>query len=304
MELGLQPRQRVKGEVELPKTAFISNFSMTIDGRTYVGAVKEKEVAHKVYTDAVSRGHSAGIVTASGRLMEKFGVSVSVASRSTVTFQLTYEELLRRRLGYYHLLLKIQPRQLVEDFQIEVLIAETQAISFLDTEGTFLTDDMMQMVEKSYSGTRGRVLFKPPLAAQRPCSGCTATLLNGEFTVKYDVDRSSYASDIQIVNGYFVHFFAPANLPQIPKRVVFVIDVSRSMRGRKIQQTREALGRIVDDLHRDDYFNVITFSSNVASWKKSLVWANSANVENAKQYIAKMETSGGNWGTLGMQVEK
>jgi len=40
----------------------------------------------------------------------------------------------------------------------------------------------------------------------------------------------------QIVNGYFVHFFAPDNLPQMPKNVVFVIDRSGSMEGEKMKQ--------------------------------------------------------------------
>ncbi len=43
---------------------------------------------------------------------------------------------------------------------------------------------------------------------------------------------------LQIVNGYFVHFFAPPDLPRVPKNVVFVIDRSGSMGGRKIQQVR------------------------------------------------------------------
>lgn len=40
----------------------------------------------------------------------------------------------------------------------------------------------------------------------------------------------------QIVNGYFVHFFAPTNLPKLPKNVIFVIDISGSMSGREIEQ--------------------------------------------------------------------
>lgn len=43
-------------------------------------------------------------------------------------------------------------------------------------------------------------------------------------------------SPFQIVNGYFVHFFAPQGLPVVPKNVVFVIDVSGSMQGRKLEQ--------------------------------------------------------------------
>lgn len=40
----------------------------------------------------------------------------------------------------------------------------------------------------------------------------------------------------QIVNGYFVHYFAPREMPVFPKNVIFVIDRSGSMAGRKIEQ--------------------------------------------------------------------
>lgn len=48
-------------------------------------------------------------------------------------------------------------------------------------------------------------------------------------------------SPFQIVNGYFVHFFAPQGLPTVPKSVVFVIDISGSMHGRKMEQVLSSL---------------------------------------------------------------
>lgn len=43
-------------------------------------------------------------------------------------------------------------------------------------------------------------------------------------------------SVFQIVNGYFVHYFAPHEMSAFPKNVIFVIDRSGSMAGRKIEQ--------------------------------------------------------------------
>ncbi|KAM5232340.1 LOW QUALITY PROTEIN: inter-alpha-trypsin inhibitor heavy chain H3 [Hipposideros larvatus] len=54
--------KEVSFDVELPKTAFITNFTLTIDGVTYSGNVKEKEVAKKQYEKAVSQGKTAGLV--------------------------------------------------------------------------------------------------------------------------------------------------------------------------------------------------------------------------------------------------
>lgn len=50
--------------------------------------------------------------------MERFQVSVNVAPEAKVTFELVYEELLKRRLGVYELLLKVQPKQLVKHLQV------------------------------------------------------------------------------------------------------------------------------------------------------------------------------------------
>lgn len=41
---------------------------------------------------------------------------------------------------------------------------------------------------------------------------------------------------VQIYGGYFIHYFAPRGLQPVEKNVVFVIDVSGSMFGTKLQQ--------------------------------------------------------------------
>jgi len=68
---------------------------------------------------------------------------------------------------------------------------------------------------------------------------------------------------LQVKDGYFVHFFAPTDLQILPKHIVFVLDISGSMMGRKIDQVKEAMNTILDSLQPEDYFNVIVFSSEV-----------------------------------------
>ncbi|XP_049718293.1 inter-alpha-trypsin inhibitor heavy chain H3 isoform X9 [Elephas maximus indicus] len=284
--------KEVSFDVELPKTAFITNFTLTIDGVTYPGNVKEKEVAKKQYEKAVSQGKTAGLVKASGRKLEKFTVSVNVAAGSKVTFELTYEELLKRHKGKYEMYLKVQPKQLVKHFEIEADIFEPQGISMLDAEASFITNDLLgSALTKSFSGKKGRVSFKPSLEQQRSCPTCADSLLNGDFTITYDVNRESPAN-VQIVNGYFVHFFAPQGLPAVPKNVVFVIDISGSMTGRKIQQTREALLRILGDVKENDYLNFILFSSDVTTWKDSLVQATPENLQEARAFVRNIHSGG------------
>ncbi|XP_054451028.1 inter-alpha-trypsin inhibitor heavy chain H3 [Pteronotus mesoamericanus] len=284
--------KEVSFDVELPKTAFITNFTLTIDGVTYPGNIKEKEVAKKQYEKAVSQGKTAGLVKASGRKLEKFTVSVNVAAGSKVTFELTYEELLKRHKGKYEMYLKIQPKQLVKHFEIEADIFEPQGISALDAEASFITNDLLSSaLTKSFSGKKGHVSFKPSLDQQRSCPTCTDSLLKGDFVITYDVNRDSPAN-VQIVNGYFVHFFAPQGLPVVPKNLVFVIDISGSMHGRKLEQTKDSLLKILDDMKEDDYLNFILFSGDVITWKDNLVQALPENIQEARTFVNNIRVQG------------
>ncbi|XP_069499641.1 inter-alpha-trypsin inhibitor heavy chain H3-like [Ambystoma mexicanum] len=285
--------KEVEFDVDLPKTAFITSFSMTIDGKVYIGTVKEKEVAQKVYHEAVSRGQTAGIVRASGRKMEKFKVSVSIAPASKVTFELTYEELLKRKFGKYEMLIRVKPNQLVDLFQIDVHISETRTITFLEAEAAFLNNELMQAINKTVAGKEGHIFFRPTVDEQRSCAECSTSILDGDFLIKYDVDRANSAGDIEIVNGYFVHFFAPGNIPPVPKNIIFVIDISGSMGGPKIHQTKEAFLQISHELHEEDHFNFVIFSSDSHLWRDFLVKATPQNVHDAKAYISSLNASGG-----------
>ncbi|KAM6248087.1 inter-alpha-trypsin inhibitor heavy chain H4 isoform 2-T2 [Spheniscus humboldti] len=280
-------------EVELPKSAFITNFSMSIDGKVYPGIIKEKASAQKEYDTAVSHGQSAGLVKITGRKLEQFHVSVSIAAASKVTFELAYEELLKRQLGKFELLIKVRPKQLVKHFQIDVHIFEPQGIRFLETDSTFMTNELTEALTKVQNETKAHILFKPTVDQQKINPELDETLLNGDFVVRYDVERGATAGDIQIVNGYFVHYFAPREMPVFPKNVIFVIDRSGSMAGRKIEQTRDALLKILQDLRPEDHFSFITFNSKVAEWKSSLLQATADNVASAAGFVQTLSPSGG-----------
>ncbi|XP_055985589.1 inter-alpha-trypsin inhibitor heavy chain H4 isoform X2 [Sorex fumeus] len=280
-------------QMELPKKAFITNFSMVIDGVTYPGNIKEKKAAQEQYSAAVARGESAGLVKATGRKTEKFQVSVNVAPAAKVTFELVYEELLQRQLGVYELLLKVQPQHPLKHLQMDIHIFEPQGISSLETESSFMTNELAEALTISQNETKAHIQFKPTLAQQQTSPEQQGIALDGNFIVRYDVNRSLSGGSIQIENGYFVHYFAPEGLSTIPKNVIFVIDRSGSMMGKKIQQTREALIKILGDLSPQDQFNLVDFSSQVKKWKPSLVPASAENVDKAKSYAASIQAHGG-----------
>nr|XP_046239625.1 inter-alpha-trypsin inhibitor heavy chain H3-like isoform X3 [Scatophagus argus] len=284
--------KEIEFQVRIPKNAFISKFKMLIDGQEYDGVVKAKEQAQQQYSEAVSRGQSAGLVSSVGRTLEEFKTSVTVAAHKKVTFELTYEELLKRRLGKYELQIHARPMQPVKDFKIDVYINEKAGINFLEVKGGLSTKALANAITKTHADKEAWVYFYPTEDQQKTCDSCGDQGMNGDLIIVYDVNRDTSLGDIKRSPGYFVHHFAPSSLPRIPKNVVFVIDRSGSMSGRKMQQTRIALIHILNDLAEDDYFGLITFDGSIFHWKRELVQANSRNLESAKEFAQNIKDRG------------
>lgn len=114
------------------------------------------------------------------------------------------------------------------------------------------------------------VRFRPNIERQKQLAHLLGTNENdglaGQFIVQYDVERDPQGGEVLIQDGYFVHFFAPTDLAPLPKHVVFVLDTSSSMHGQKIQQLKEAMDKILGELHEHDLFNLVEFNTNVKVW--------------------------------------
>ncbi|XP_051967367.1 inter-alpha-trypsin inhibitor heavy chain H3-like isoform X7 [Xyrauchen texanus] len=185
----LAESQEIHFAVKIPKNAFISKFRMIIDGKTYDGVVKANREAKQQYIQAVSRGESAGLVRSVGRTLEDFKTSVTIAALSKVTFELTYEELLKRRLGKYELLINACPMQPVANFKIDVHIHEQPGISFLDVKGDLSANDLAGAINATRADKDAWVTFHPTRDQQTTCKGCAENGLSGDLLVTYDVER-------------------------------------------------------------------------------------------------------------------
>ncbi|XP_070557017.1 inter-alpha-trypsin inhibitor heavy chain H3-like isoform X2 [Ptychodera flava] len=290
----------------LPETAFISNFSMEIGGIMYYGVVKDKVQAQKEYDRAKEEGRTAGQVAAeqASRGFTPFTISVNVAAQSSVTFTLVYEELLQRRRGIYEHRTSIRPGQVISDLKIDVFLIEPAGILSLivpkiqttDSESVPDNEELtMATVTTSADDKSAHIYYYPSEQQQRAES---EDGIMGTFLVRYDVTHHYDAGEIWVIGDYFVHFFAPPSssnqLSVFPKNVVFVIDVSGSMSGTKLEQTKDAMQSILQDLRESDRFNILIFSDEVMQWKNNeLVSATTSNVNTAKSYVEKLETIGG-----------
>jgi len=269
---------KLPGEAEfraiIPDKAFISNFSMVLKGVEYVAEVKEKEEAAQIFEDSVALGQGAGLVETDTRDAKMVRIKANVEPAEKVVFRLTYDQLLERTEGQYEQVINVNPGQVVEDFKIRVDIDESLPLVSLQVPELRQSNE----IDFKQSGNNPKAVIT---RADNDDKSATVELTlskedqqelidngdNGEFSVRYDVDRQNQTSEIQVIDGYFVHYFVPDSLPVLPKHVIFVLDVSGSMSGTKMAQMKDAMFTVLDDMTEKDRFDLITFSHGVQVWR-------------------------------------
>jgi Ca-activated chloride channel family protein len=78
----------------------------------------------------------------------------------------------------------------------------------------------------------------------------------------------------------------------VEKDVIFVLDTSGSMRGEKIEQARSAVDYCLEHINPGDRFNVITFGTDVRSFRDELVGRTEANVTAAREFVENVVANG------------
>jgi len=294
----------------IPDSAFISAFSMEIEGEEYNARVEEKEEAEKAFEKAVNRGQGAGLVSQDAKDANKFTVSTNIEGGQEVVFRLTYDELLGRKEGMYRQEINIDPQQIVEDFRVEVFINESLPITevnvpeLLESNSIDPTEEAQNSfvtIEKDFEGDvkKAKIVFAPTSIEQRAAA---EEGMSGRLQINYDVHRQNQDSEVQVIDGYFVHFFVPENLETLPKHAVFILDISGSMYGDKLQQLKDAMFTVLDDMKPEDFFNIITFSTSVSNWSPSgitneedhpAIPATKENKKKAISHVLDLEADGG-----------
>ncbi|CAH1399819.1 unnamed protein product [Nezara viridula] len=318
--------QEVHFRVTLPQEAFVTRFVMVIKGEPYEAYIKEKEEAKKDYDAAVSAGQSAGhIFQTSSRFSKDFTVSVNVAAEEKADFNVTYEELLTRKNGTYKTEINIEPHQIVPNLSIVVNIEDVLPIKNVKVPQFKMSNEIDQSdgentnaKKEEISPNKFRVEWNPSKKEQKELK---PEGLNGQMIVEYDVDASNKTQQIMIdEDGYFIHILRNDLLPVLKKHVVFVLDVSGSMYGHKMEQMKQAMDKILSDLSEKDCFSIVLFSDAITAWKEdgadmgalnyyygyrgeerksfsageeNVVTANKDNIKNAINFTKSLGTYGG-----------
>ncbi len=271
----------------VPPGAALTAFAMTAGNRRLVGTVAEKARATAIYDSYRERRVDPALL----EHVEKnlFRVRVfPIAPRSAVEVELAYREVVPYDHGecrYVHpLATSSRPGAVAGRFLLAAEVRSTVPIRDAGTEGGF-----------------GEVVHRGDRACAVAFEG-TGVALDHDIVVRWrlagEAPRLTWLAHRPdpSADGWFLLVLSPQEelgSTRPPLDVVYVVDVSGSMAGPKVEQARRALRYSVGSLAPEDRFEIVAFSTSVERFAGTLVPADAAGRGRAQEYVSKLEARGG-----------
>jgi Ca-activated chloride channel homolog len=270
----------------IPKGAHLDKFAMEIDGKKVAAELLTAEKARGIYEDIVRRSRDPALLEYAGQDMYKVRI-FPIEPNSRKRISLSYTQLLKSDDGLVSYALPLS----TEKFSCE-------PVKNLAVKVTLKTSRPLKSV---YSPTHTVVVKRD--GANRATAAYEATDVQGDadFALYFAAEKDELGLNLLThrvagEDGYFLLLASPGidskDQKVIPKDIVFVLDTSGSMAGKKLNQAKKALQFCVENLNEDDRFEVIRFSTEVDPLFNQLVTANHANRERAQEFVDRLKPLG------------
>ncbi len=271
----------------VPAEAALSNFALKMGDQMVQGEVLEKEKAAAIYRGIVARQLDPALLEYMGRGLFQAKV-FPIPAQGTTSVELAYDEVLRRdglTLEYrYPLRTRAATQAAVDRTIVSVELASTDPVLTIYSPS--------HEVDVSKKGDHAaRIVYE---RTQDPA--------DRDFVLAYGLSKNKIGATLfshseSEKDGAFLLLIAPSEEltrdEVVEKDVAFVVDVSGSMAGEKIEQTKKALRYCINSLGPKDRFNLITFSTEARALFESLVNAGSDERKKALDHVDGLVARGG-----------
>ncbi len=272
----------------VPKGASVRKFSMWVDGKETPGELVEADKARKIYTDIVHRTLDPGLLEYMGNDVLKLRV-FPVPAKADQKIKISYTSIADSDNG------NIEYRY--------PLKADGKAITTLEKFAMTVSLKSQHSIQNIYSPSHAVTVRRPSDREAIIGFENNEATLDKDFQVFYttsdkDVGLTALAHRPSPGQpGYFMLMVAPraelSKAQQVPRDMVFVLDSSGSMRGRRLTQAKAAMKYCLANLNPGDRFNMIHFATAVNNYEDKLVDVSPSALEQGKRWVEGVEATGG-----------
>src|SRR5262245_46190569 len=305
----------------LPQNAAVNEFLMTIGDRKIRGIIRERAEAEKIYNEAKSQGYVASLMTQERPNIFTQSVA-NIEPGKAIDIDIKYFHTLEYVDGWYEWVfpMVVGPRFNPPGYSEGIgTKAHGQAVGVTGqkTEISYLRPNQRSghdisvsvnldagvKIEKVESVNHKIKTESPEVGLTHVTLDPSDSIPNKDFVLRYKVAGDKVKSAIMVQRdpkgdgGYFTLMLIPPDsmrdLPRQPLEMVFTLDVSGSMSGAPIEQSRAAIRYALTHMRPDDTFQVIRFASNSEAMSEKPLPATQGNVARALRYINETEAGGG-----------
>jgi Ca-activated chloride channel family protein len=271
-------------------TATVTGFTATIGEKIIKGKVKEKEEAKKEYQKAMLRGDSAYMMTNGESNIFQMNIG-KIAIGETVSVQIDYLDNFDIVDNQMRMII---PTLVPPRYKSDVTDKLSYSESEIEYRGNItISFDKDLKINDVESKTHSIKLENNTVSAKN-------IKLDRDFVLDIKLAEQAFSKGYfkELSNGkkaVYLSFFPDIEICRNdkPKNYVFVIDISGSMNGFKLEQTKEAVIRCLNQLKENDKFNIIVFDDRYEFFTKESVEFNTNNYQKVKEYVQSLQARGG-----------
>ena len=272
----------------VPKGASVRKFSMWVNGEEQRGELVEADQARKIYTDIVSRTKDPGLLEYMGTDVLKLRV-FPILPKSDQKVKISYTSVAQADGGV------IEYRY---PFKTDGKAAATLE-KFAMTVKLRSQHSLQNIYSPSHSITTRRPNDHEAIVGFEK----NEAVLDKDFQLFYQTNDKDVGLTTILHRpnssqpGYFSLLVSPraelSKSQQVARDMIFVLDTSGSMRGRRLAQAKAALKYCLKNLDPRDRFNMIEFATAINTYQDRLFDATAENLEQGAKWVDRLEATGG-----------
>ncbi|MGB9301737.1 MAG: VIT domain-containing protein, partial [Anaerolineae bacterium] len=269
----------------LPEEAAISEFAMYVDGERWEGEILPRDEARAIYEDIVRQRLDPALLEYIGR--DTFKASIfPIEPGDDRRVELAYTQILENDGGLVKYVYPLDTERFsarpLEEVVISVQVESAQPIRAIYSPSHDVAIDRIDEHTVNVSFEASDVLP------------------DRDFELYYTVSDEDFGLNLlsyreRDEDGFFLLLVAPRlevdEREVVAKDVILVLDTSGSMAGEKIDQAKDALEFVLDNLNPEDRFNIVAFSTGVTLYEQEPEPATRS--DEAWRFIDDLRAAGG-----------